>query len=134
MAQPYLEKRVKEALATAQGNKIKARKLLVTWATQDAELLLHLVKSHLPAIAAATLEGTMRTIEKRTIPPKRKAEPPKEKFGQTLLNAMSDTGAATFGLEDSGAPIGKRKASAAHVEAIHKLAKPAASNPVGRKS
>lgn len=132
MAQSYLEKRVKEALAEAKGSKVRARKLLLTWAIKDQQLLLTLTKAHLPALATQALETVLNRIESRAagvILPKGKAG---ENMGKDIITALNGRDAPTFGQEDAAPPLSRRAASQSHIDAIHMLAKPAA--PTGKKS
>ncbi|MFY9287454.1 MAG: hypothetical protein WAO98_03020 [Alphaproteobacteria bacterium] len=56
----YVRLKIKEALATTDGDKHDAQKLLITWAVRDPQLLLGMTKPHLKAIAAALIEHASR--------------------------------------------------------------------------
>lgn len=60
MTDDYVRGKIKEALATADGDKHDAQKLLITWAVRDPTLLLGMAKPHLKAIAAALVDHAMR--------------------------------------------------------------------------
>lgn len=127
MSQSYLEKRVKQALAEAKGSKLKARKLLLTWAIQDQQLLLTLTKAHLPALAGQALEAVLHRLESRAagLTPTRLAKPD-ENMGKEIMSALNDRDVPRFGHEDASPPLGRRAASQQHIDAIHMLAKPVA--------
>jgi hypothetical protein len=130
MTQTYLEKRVKEAMAEAKGSKVKARKLLLTWAVQDQQLLLSLSKAHLPALATQAIEVIMARIEMQAKGvPLRKQGKAGENIGKDIISAMNERDTPKFGQEASAPPLSRRAASQAHVDAIHKLAKPIGKKP-----
>ena len=53
MSSSYLDDKVREALAAAQGGRAMAQKTLMLWAWQDDRLLKEMAKPFLKAIAAA---------------------------------------------------------------------------------
>jgi len=61
MTDDNVREKIKEALATTDGDKHDAQKLLITWAVRDPQLLLGITKPHLKAIAAALIEHAVRT-------------------------------------------------------------------------
>ena len=63
MTDDNLRFKIKEALASAGGDKHDAQKLLITWAVRDPQLLLAMAKPHLKAIAAGLIDHASRTKE-----------------------------------------------------------------------
>lgn len=121
MSQSYLEKRVKEALTEAQGSKVGARKLILGWVVNDQQLLLSLVRRHLPALAMQAVEFVLARASAHAagLP---KPTRPGENIGKDLIAALGGKNAAKFGQEDAAPPLSKRAASQQHIDAIHKLA------------
>lgn len=60
MNDPYLNEKVREALASTNGNRHDAQKLLIAWAVKDHQLLLSMTGQHLKAIATALIERVER--------------------------------------------------------------------------
>ncbi|HEU0118261.1 MAG TPA: hypothetical protein VFR09_06470 [Alphaproteobacteria bacterium] len=60
MTDDHVRLKIKEAIATADGDRHDAQKLLITWAVRDPQLLLGMTKPHLKAIAAALIEHAAR--------------------------------------------------------------------------
>lgn len=61
MVDDYIRLKIKEALASTDGNRHDAQKLLITWAVRDPVLLLGMAKPHLKAIAANLIEHSLRS-------------------------------------------------------------------------
>ncbi|MES2729320.1 MAG: hypothetical protein V4621_04370 [Pseudomonadota bacterium] len=122
MSQSYLEKRVKAAIAEAKGSKAGARKLLLTWAINDQQLLLSLSRRHLPALAAQAVEFVLAGLTAHAAGQPKPVKPG-ENIGKDILAALGGRNAATFGQEDAAPPLSKRAASQQHIDAIHKMAK-----------
>ena len=136
MSMEYAEKRIKEALNLAKGNRLKARQQVIAWTYEDSKLLHELTKAHLNGIVAYNVErvDSGRAEAAKAAPPKvepkakKQAAPqakPKseeEKFGLEILKAVAGSNPAIFGLEDPGAPRGRTGASQKHIDAINALA------------
>lgn len=60
MSDTYVTMKAKEALASAQGSRSQALRLLVAWALADEQLLRGLCKPFLPAIAGSAIERIAR--------------------------------------------------------------------------
>lgn len=121
MSQSYLEKRVKAALAEAQGSKMGARKLLLSWVISDQQLLLGMVRRHLPALAMQAVEFVLARAAAQAAGLPKPAKPG-DNIGKDLIAALGGKNAAKFGQEDAAPPLSKRAASQQHIDAIHKLA------------
>lgn len=121
MSQSYLEKRVKAALAEAKGSKMGARKLLLSWVISDQQLLLGMVRRHLPALAMQAVEFVLARAAAQAAGLPKPAKPG-DNIGKDLIAALGGKNAAKFGQEDAAPPLSKRAASQQHIDAIHKLA------------
>jgi hypothetical protein len=126
MSLEYVERKVKEALKLAKGNKLRARRQIIAWTYEDVRLLQALTSHHLTGIVAYHIErvDAVRAAakpQKSSSGPKGKV-PKEEKFGLELLKALAGPGAARFGLEGPGVTARRGKASPAHEDAIRKLA------------
>lgn len=86
-----LNEKVREALASTNGNRHDAQKLLIAWAIKDHELLLEMTRQHLKAIATALIEHVGRAAA-ASPPPK----PQDARLTQKNLDAIfanpSDSG------------------------------------------
>lgn len=127
MSLKYVEQRIKEALKLSGGNQVHARKQILSWLDEDAELLRSITRNHMSGIIAYHVE---RVASGRNAKPEQPVpETPKSNlpegagFGEALLEAVSDADAAVFGLEGySNAPRKKGQASKRHVDAIRLIA------------
>lgn len=128
MSIEYAENKVAEALKKAEGNKAKARKLVMTWLAQDHQLLLGLTALHLNGIVPYWIDRIERKESvKKTADDKAKTAaglPEKEpkSFGEAMLRNFAGQKTAVFGLESGSAPLGKREASKRHIDAINLIA------------
>lgn len=121
MSQEYAEKKIREALALHNGNTARARKLLLSLAQEDSELLRALSRPHLDGIIAYQVERVSSgkaEIEKRH--PKEAVKKEDENFGMNLLRAVAKNESVIFGQQN---PMGrgKKTASKQHIDAIHKI-------------
>lgn len=125
MSLKYAEGRIKEALRLSGGNAALARQQVIDWAADDSTLLLALTKAHLSGIVAYNIE---RVMSGRAEAAKRKDPPPQEAkaaaperrddFGLEILKAVASSSSAIFGLEDTGVPQKRARASRQHLEAM----------------
>ena len=142
MSSEYAEKRIKDALKLARGNRNKARQQLIAWTYEDPKLLHALTKAHLSGIIAYNIERVASgradaAKAQREAPPPQKQPPQKqptqqaqaaqkpkkeESFGMQILKAASGSH-EVFGLEDLGRPQKRGAASQNHINAIRALAK-----------
>ena len=130
MSLEYAEKRIKDALKGASGNKTKARQQIIAWTYEDPKLLHALTKAHLSGIVAYNVERVASgradlARKKKAAPakpaPKQQAKPSnkEEAFGLQILKAAGAS-SSTFGFEDAGPQ--KRGASQSHINAIRAIA------------
>jgi hypothetical protein len=68
MTDDHVRLKVREALASAGGDRHDAQKLLITWAVRDPALLLGIAKPHLKAIAAGLIEHASRVKDDGSAP------------------------------------------------------------------
>lgn len=71
MSGSYVDGKVREALAAANGSRAVAQKILISMAAKDPQLLLAMAQPFLQAIAAAAIERVLRRA--RTTGPSRGA-------------------------------------------------------------
>lgn len=127
MTENYVEKRINEALASCQGNALKAQQKIIDLTDEDPKFLRLLVRKHLPGIVAYNVErfSASRADETRDetdgMPPQPRNA--REKFGLDILKAAVSARAEIFGLETPQPPGKREKASQEHVAAIRRLAK-----------
>lgn len=122
MSKEYAEVKIREALKNSGGNAARARKIIVSEAQRDLELLRALTTPHLDGIVAYQVDRVASgraELEKRHP----EAPPPKaeENFGMELLRAVAASESTVFGQQN---PMGSRRkfASKQHIDAIHKIA------------
>jgi hypothetical protein len=119
MSHDYAMSRVRDALEKAEGNHLKAQRLILAWLEKDHTLLFGLVTPHLQSIVSHAVNHT--------------ASPPKKMpkhvdveggegvdFGAALMRGMKGESvgfgeAAPRGLQKPG------KTSQRHIDAINKL-------------
>lgn len=129
MSREYAMSRVKDALEKADGNHLKAQRLLLQWLEKDHSLLFGLVTPHVQSIITAAIAHVTQPPRKAPPAPAPKKEKvsTKEKgeFGDALLSSLNDPqgGAATFGEATPRGLSKPGKASNRHVDAINALAK-----------
>lgn len=129
MSREYAEDRIREALRQSGGNMALARQQVIAWTYEDAKLLHGLTRPHLNGIVAYQVERVASgraEIERRK--PEETAAQKAEKdqsFGMDLLRAVAAAGAPVFGQEVYANAVRKGKASKQHIDAIHRIAKPA---------
>jgi hypothetical protein len=122
----YAESKVREALAAAKGNHLKARKILDKMCKEDHRLLSALTAPHMTGILAHAVErisSKMARGEPITPEPAKVVTPQKnDGFGKELLKNFAFGTPPKFAQEEFAAPIKKTKASQSHISAIHLLA------------
>ena len=127
MSLEYAERRIIEALEAAKGNPTRARQQIIAWSHDDPKLLLALARPHLTGIVAHAVN---RVIYRQNLqaddtvsenPQKLDMAP--ETFGQAILNSLQSNDTPRFGHEGSAAPVGRRKASKSHIEALKRMAR-----------
>lgn len=128
MSLEYAESRIKEALKLAKGNPLKARQKIIAWSLEDQKLLYALARPHLTGIVAHAMDRVInrQKVEADLQDVPETAQPINMKpatFGQQLLGALQSNNTARFGQESSAPPIGRKKASREHVEALRRLAR-----------
>lgn len=135
MSLEYAENRIKEALKLCNGNRIKARQMIIAMAMEDQKLLQALTKAHLSGIVAYNIERVSSGRADKARAKNTKAAPQKpqaqrastsgntekeESFGLQMLKAAGASD-STFGFEDAGRG-GGRGVSQTHINAIRAIA------------
>lgn len=128
MSREYAEDRIREALASSRGNATKARQQIIAWASQDQRLLLSLAQPHLTGIVAHAIGRVIHRqglagLEPDDVPAKPLAlNMAPDTFGKEILNALSSSDTAVFGLEGNTAQPRPKKASQSHINALKQMA------------
>lgn len=134
MSREYALARVKDALEAAEGNTAEAQRTILNWLKKDQSLMIGLVAPHLRSIVShavdyvAHKDDAPKPAEAQSPAAKVKPKPKELKHdatGQDVLQSLlgqGTTGGPRFG--DFDEPHSKPgKASAAHVDAINKIAR-----------
>lgn len=127
MSREYAEKKIRTALAQAKGNATRARQMIIGWCAEDHQLLLALTRPHMTGVVAHAVSRVMQRKEVAqesppATPDHRAVNVSEASFGQQILGAMQGRDAVHFGREPT-APLGRRKASQAHIDALNMIAK-----------
>jgi hypothetical protein len=136
MSFEYAERRIKEALRQAKGNRTRARQQVIAWTFEDSKLLHELTKHHMTGIVAYHIDriasGRAEKAQgKDKIPAQRPkiAKPKGDKFGMEILKAVAATNAEIFGLESPAAPRKRGQASQQHINALQQMASKSKTKP-----
>lgn len=131
MSREYALSRVKDALDAADGNTSQAARHIMHWLEKDQTLMVGLIAPHLKSIVTHAVSYVSRhegELPKAETPPVLSDPIPEgDATGTSILEnllGLSSSGGAgqSFGSLDD-APTRPGKASAAHIDAIHKIAK-----------
>ncbi len=104
MSDTYVTMKAREALASAQGSRSQALRLLVAWALADEQLMRGLCKPFLPAIAGSAIERIARGSGAPAAPVRSAPAKPgaKRKLSpqvlDAIINRMGQPGAGTMQL------------------------------------
>lgn len=144
MSHEYARSRVREAIEQADGNYMKAQRMLLNWIEKDANLLLGLAGPHMQSIVSYAIgheladeqarEGGAGTIIKGQAAQKKQiAQEDLGDFGKSLLQSLK--GGPRFGEEQPRGTVSPPgKASQQHVETMRALAAASAAKGRGRQA
>lgn len=128
MSKEYAESRIREALKKHGDNNTRARQQVMAWAIEDHKLMTELTRIHLKGITAYWIDrvksnrgAPSQEVETPIVQQVKKGE--EHSFGEEMLRSFVSQKAQTFGLEDSVGNVGKRQASATHIDAINEIAR-----------
>lgn len=123
MSHEYAMSRVRDALEKAEGNHLKAQRLILSWLEKDHTLLFGLVTPHMQGIISHAVNHAANP-PKKPMPKKINLEDAETgEFGEALLGGLRGGGSSSFG-EATPRGAGKPgKASQKHVDAINALVK-----------
>ncbi len=132
MSKEYALSRVKDALDAADGNTAKATRMVMHWLEKDQSLMVGLVAPHLKSIVTHAVSYVDRHGGEKAAEKSKADEvlsdpvPEGDATGTSILENLLGLGSGTapghqFGELDD-APTKPGKASAAHIDAIHKIA------------
>ena len=128
MSQRYAETRIEDALRKHKGNITHAKRQVIAWALEDDLLLQGLTRNHLDGIVAYQIDrvSSGRAVKQSAAPLTQKSTTQKSSkknaFGLEVLKAVASKDPMIFGMESYSAAPARGKASARHVDAIHKIA------------
>lgn len=126
MSREYALSRVKDALETADGNTAKAHRMVMSWLEKDQSLMIGLVAPHLKSIVTHAISYVARHPLDKIEAPLTDAAPEGDATGtailESLLGQKNGSGGQKFGDFDAP-PTRPGKASAAHIDAIHQIAR-----------
>lgn len=121
---PYADKKIREALQLASGDKEKTELILATLIQNDVQLLKELTAKHMRGIIGYNIErvtGTKKASQKLAQTRKRSAKKAvSNSFGMKMLKAAAGTQAGVFGFDD-GVHHKPQAASQKHIDAIHAI-------------
>jgi hypothetical protein len=125
MSREYAMSRVRDALEKADGNHLKAQRLLIQWLEKDQSLLAGLVAPHMPGIIAhaiahiVTPQQVRKTAKKVAVKEGEVGE-----FGEALLSSLKGGRHEGVGFgEPTPRNLGRAPAaSKKHIDAINKIA------------
>ena len=129
MSREYALSRVKDALEATNGNTAEAQRTILNWLKKDQTLMVGLVAPHLRSIVSHAVDYVAHKNDVAKQPKKEAVKKTQEVHhdatGQDVLESLLGQGAGggpRFGNFDE--PHSKPgKASAAHVDAINKIAR-----------
>ncbi|MGM0421689.1 MAG: hypothetical protein ACQEQL_01165 [Pseudomonadota bacterium] len=131
MSREYALSRVQDALESCEGNTAKAQRVLMNWLEKDQTLMIGLVAPHLKSIVTHAVSYVARHPDDRTTTeqpesPLSDSVPEGDATGTAILESLLGQGkiggGQKFG-EFDAPPTKPGKASAAHVDAIHQIAR-----------
>lgn len=129
MSREYAESRIKEALKLAKGNPTRARQQIIAWTYEDARLLHSLAQPHLTGIVAHAVGRVIHRqnieeshIEEDIADMPQPLDLPPQTFGEEIMRALESRESVRFGQENPGVPLGRKKASQSHIDALKQIA------------
>ncbi len=127
MTREYALSRVKDALENCNGKQAEAERTILNWLKNDQTLMVGLVAPHLKSIVSHAVDYVAHKEEmaKKPTDEDTSDDPLHDATGQSILENLlqqGKSGGPRFG--DFDEPYSKPgKASASHVDAIHKIAR-----------
>ena len=126
MSREYAMSRVRDALEKADGNHLKAQRLLLQQLEKDQSLLMGLVAPHLQSIITHAINhvGTPEGVKKSAAVPKKVVVSDKtsSEFGKELLKGIKGSRPQFGQAEDRGEVTRPGKASQKHIDTLMALA------------
>jgi hypothetical protein len=131
MSREYALSRVKDALEACEGNTAKTQRLLMNWLEKDQTLMIGLVAPHLKSIVTHAVSYVTRHPDDKTATDQPDTSlsdsvPEGDTTGTAILESLLGQGNAGGGQKFGGfdaPPTKPGKASAAHIDAIHQIAR-----------
>jgi hypothetical protein len=119
MTHEYAMSRVRDALEKAEGNHLKAQRLILGWLEKDQTLLFGLVGPHLQGIVSHAVNHASAPPKKQM--PKRVDLGDADDFGAALIKGMKGNAGGNFGEAPPRDLSKPGKASQKHIDAINTL-------------
>lgn len=125
MSREYALSRVKDALEASKGKTSEAERTIMNWLKKDQTLMVGLVAPHLKSIVSHAVDYVAHRNDVKKDDALKPEDHTQDATGQSVLESLlqgGKSGGPRFG--DFDEPYSKPgKASASHVDAIHKIAR-----------
>lgn len=125
MSREYALSRVKDALEASKGKTSEAERTIMNWLKKDQTLMVGLVAPHLKSIVSHAVDYMAHRNDTNKDDAPKHEDHTQDATGQSVLESLlqgGKSGGPRFG--DFDEPYSKPgKASASHVDAIHKIAR-----------
>ncbi len=122
MSREYATSRVKDALEQADGNHLKAYRIIIDWLKNDHSLLVGIAEPHLKSIVTHAISH----VDQKPIQDEAKQEITGDKgdpIGEALVEGLTvGSNAAKFGEKTPEGTPKPQKASQSHIDAMKQIA------------